>query len=181
MSIKSLPVLLAFSTLLYSEEVKELTALRGSWSQARQQAVKPVDSKYVTALTALKDRLVKSGNTKAAGQVEAELKKVSEQVGLSPDTTPKPEDQFAGDWEMRTSEGWTSPYKLLSNGTVWRPENGVSTRVATWSLSNDGKSLFLRYTSKYGAVDKFDLPLVDGMISGANDRKVILTLTKKGE
>lgn len=55
-------------------EPAELTTLRASWTRAREQATKPLDEKYVAALTALKDRLMKAGNLDAALQVDMELK-----------------------------------------------------------------------------------------------------------
>ncbi len=58
-------------------ESAELTTLRASWTRARESAIKPIDEKYVAALTALKERLMKANNLDAALQVDKELKQIS--------------------------------------------------------------------------------------------------------
>ncbi|RYD27811.1 MAG: hypothetical protein EOP87_20575, partial [Verrucomicrobiaceae bacterium] len=135
MKTTSLTFFLALSAVLYGQESKELTTLRATWTQARQQALKPIDTKYAAALAALKDKLTKAGNTDGVLQVDAELGKIGKELGQLPEVAPKIEEQMAGDWEMRTSEGWSSMYKIHANGAVWRPENGRPTRVATWAVS----------------------------------------------
>jgi len=60
-----------------ADEPGEMTSLRASWTRAREQATKPIDDKYVAALTALQLRFTKAGNLDAALQVNHELKQVA--------------------------------------------------------------------------------------------------------
>ncbi len=57
-------------------DVPELDSLKASWILAREQALRPIDSKYDAALKSLRDRMTKLGDLDAALAVDAEINAV---------------------------------------------------------------------------------------------------------
>lgn len=123
MIIRLLTILTIFSNSLYvlnAEEVLELTSLRNSWSKTRQQALKPIDAKYVAALRSLKDKFTKSGNLESAIQVDQELQKLLKEASSSADLneTSSQLKNVYGKWKTIFKNNKTAEFEILSNGNA---------------------------------------------------------------
>ena len=173
MKIAILVIFVSLSTSLYSQdtqEVSELTSLRASWTRARQEALKPIDIKYETALRTLKDKLAKSGKLYEAIQVDTEIKNIVKDSEKPVVVKANVKDELVGRWECTSSNGWRGIFHFLPNGKIG--ETG-----ARWVISQDNKKLYLKGTD--GKDDTFDLPPVDGVITGLSSRtNDILKATK---
>jgi hypothetical protein len=111
-----------------TSEVRDLTALRSSWSKAREQAVMPLDQKYDAALRALKDRLTKAGNLDGAIQVDAELKNLA----TASQSAANPAQPLFGRWEIPGGKGIVT---IREDGTA---ENQAGSKVypGKWSIKS---------------------------------------------
>ena len=123
MIIRSLVILTIVSIspyVLKAEEVVELTSLRNSWSKTRQQALKPIDAKYVAALQSLKDKFTKSGNLESAIQVDQELQKLLKDALSSADLLEMSSllRNVYGKWKTKFKNDKTAEFEILPNGNA---------------------------------------------------------------
>jgi len=143
MKIKIIAIFLTFSTSVFSQtvgEVRELSSLRDSWIRAREQALKPIDDKYASALRALKDKLTKSGDLEGALQVDAELKQRTQSLEQLPAVATL--SKFAGtSWENRQAG---SQIDFLTRGRFLE-EFGGNKSPGTWKLSSDPDTVEVIY------------------------------------
>jgi hypothetical protein len=75
--LASLP---AFGQAANTSEPVDLTKLRESWQRARQQAIAPLDKKYLDALAILKTKFTKAGQLDEALAIDSEIKKLQEVI-----------------------------------------------------------------------------------------------------
>lgn len=139
MSNSRFTLLLASAQLLAviamaADPPRELTSLKESYLKARQQALAPIDKKYVDALTSLKTRFTKEGNLAAALEIDEELKSVS-----------------ASSTPSRSSKAELA--EILPN-SVWEPERGSKSIWKSISFDNEGK--IIRTSEKDGVGTKVD-------------------------
>jgi hypothetical protein len=130
-----------------SPEPAELTKLRVSWSSAKAEAVKPLDVKYASALTAMKERFTKAGNLDAAIAVDKELKAV---LAAAEVTLKAQQDSptHIGEWQ------WGQDHRLRfhANGTfVERKKSGEPVTSGNWESELDG-TITLRCENGYSVV-----------------------------
>ncbi|MEP2777162.1 MAG: hypothetical protein ABJQ29_15085 [Luteolibacter sp.] len=171
-AIVTLVFLLGLSTSLYSEnadEPNELTSLRTNWIRARKQAINPIDRKYETALTELKVKLTKAAKLEEALQVDAELKKLLEDMEQSAGIETNIEDEIVGKWACSSSSGWSGMYHFLPKGEFL--DGG-----GKWMIINGRKKLVIKWNS--GGEVTYDLPPVDGVMTGVGSRGGIIKATK---
>lgn len=122
-------------------EPAELTSLRASWTRAREQATKPVDEKYISALTALKGRLMKAEDLDAALLVDKELKKTSGAPTAPTAQSPESDDATGASITIATGD----PVKILTiregqprlyDSAPLRVIEGITPSVAGWKFTS---------------------------------------------
>ncbi len=141
-----IPLLLTLSFLLplgiYAQQPPEpadLTILRASWTKARQQAITPIDQKYLQALEALKLRYTRAGQLHEALAIDAEMKSLA-----TSQSTKEAEPAVAGKKLTRAilcSSPWT--YHIPQEGNSWTYEFTQDRKVlvnkavfGSWTLTS---------------------------------------------
>jgi hypothetical protein len=124
-------------------EPADLASLRKDWQVARDRATDSIDTKYVRALEAMKQRYTKAGELQSALAVEAELQLLKFDADALP-TTKSELGEFLinTDWKLRNSDGKPSGgLRFRDNGVIempwhactWHPEES---RVAIMNNGN---------------------------------------------
>ncbi|MDB4416822.1 hypothetical protein N9115_00325 [bacterium] len=105
--------------LAFADNNTALQSLQQSWQKARENALKPIDQKYLSALRNLKDRLMKSGNLEGATAVEAEIKRMqgNPNPGVSASKAPSNDQELV---DFIAGNRW----KFDNNRIVTFRENG---------------------------------------------------------
>ncbi len=144
-----------------AEPPRELVSLRESYQKARQQALSPLDKKYVDALTALKTRFTKEGNLEAALAVDSEIKSISSSSSASTPAAPaqspasdtlsrkereKLEASLAGNWRLASGGFFRIGGSALMYGGK-KIENSIAKDGSISAVDQDGKKALLRLSS----------------------------------
>jgi hypothetical protein len=140
-TMKRLALFLALAIPLFAEPA-DMVRLREDWQRARERAITPLDQKYLTALKALKERLVREKKLEDAVVVEREMNRVAGAEGGWFKSKVTPEILAIGEWRFDTKE--PKPYAthitLKKNGEVI--ERGNKEPLGKWEIK-DGKVLRL--------------------------------------
>lgn len=140
-----------------AEDPRELVSLRESYQKAREQALSPLDKKYVDALTALKTRFTKEGNLEAALAVDSEIKSISSSSSASTPAIPasdtlsrkereKLEASLAGNWRLASGGFFRIGGSALMYGGK-KIEYSIDKDGSISAVDQDGKKALLRLAS----------------------------------
>ena len=136
--------ILLHSTLAHSQqtasEPTDLVILRANWNKARNQAVAPIDQKYLKALEALKLTFTRDGKLKEALLVEAEIESISASLGSKSPSPAKASTKLSQ--TVLCKDVWS--YHIPAEGRSWRYEFLKDRKVlvdssnfGTWEISNN--------------------------------------------
>jgi hypothetical protein len=142
-----------------ADEPKALNDLRNSFERARNEAVAPLEKKYVEALKALKITLTRQADLQGALAVEAELAKYQPQ---------KIDDgtQFIGEWIDVNEKPPYNGTSIMADHTVKRLG---SSDVGTWSIK--GGSMVLKWRSGNETRIKLNQNAAPIEVTGLNGKK----------
>ena len=85
-------LLLAYATLKsHAADTPEFDRLKESYKAAMEKATKPINQTYLTELTKIRDAYTRAANLEAANKVDAEIKLVSSDFGISAAGTAPPQ------------------------------------------------------------------------------------------
>ncbi|MDP0490786.1 MAG: hypothetical protein Q7Q71_07040 [Verrucomicrobiota bacterium JB023] len=132
----------------------------------RDRAVERIDQKLIEELEKLKVKYTKAGDLESANKTVELIEKYS---AKPTDIIPNIETELVGKWAGRSSAGWRGEYHFLPNGKFYDSSG-------KWSIVAGGTKLVCRW--KGGKADTFDLPPIDGVMSGVSPAGHIITATK---
>lgn len=120
----------------------------------RDQAVAKIDQTLVQELEKLKVKFTKAGDLESANKTVKLIEQYSANFEL------------VGEWSVRSGTGWSGVFNFLPNGKI---------NDGTWRIVNN-KKVICKWPD--GTSDTFDLPQVDGILTGVNSKGPVLKGTK---
>ncbi len=138
--------LIAFAMMqisaLHADEPQDLTKLRETYDQAVEQAMNPLQLKYIAALEKLKVRYTKEGVLEAALAVDAEIKK------QRADVTAKENAKLV--WDAKHLMGtWMCNDNPHDQYHIWSQNNAAQHASDHGKWEEDGKLLRIRWDNGF--------------------------------
>lgn len=140
-----------------TDAAREFEQVQQQRDKAIAAAIEPINRRYQQSLEQLLRRATQSNDLDTAVKIKAALASLPQEAAK----------QLAGDWALRASTGYGADVTFRTDGT------GTHSGYGKFQWRIEGNTLYL------GAADRFQLPVKDGKLKGANNIGNELTLTKK--
>ncbi len=151
-----------------SREFDQLTLER---NKALDASAEGINRRYQTALEALMRRATQANDLDTALKIKQTLEKLSTTPSAALVTVPI---EVAGTWRFKNyADGYEGIATFNSDNTY----NLDGKYHGKWEIKD--KQLVISYDNRNGLQDRYDLPIHDGKLTGANTHGQKMAITRK--